>query len=62
MDKFQNISDFSRAYGALCWNLAKVIPFKDIPYVPRQRKLTTQNNTVDKCRLYSHAAIESPVC
>eukprot|EP01104_Vermistella_antarctica_P003172 TRINITY_DN1333_c0_g1_i1.p1 TRINITY_DN1333_c0_g1~~TRINITY_DN1333_c0_g1_i1.p1 ORF type:complete len:479 (-),score=125.54 TRINITY_DN1333_c0_g1_i1:166-1602(-) len=33
VDKFDKISDFSRAYGALCWNLAKVIPYKDMPYI-----------------------------
>lgn len=33
VDAFQNICDFSRAYGALCWNLAKLIPFKDMPYI-----------------------------
>ena len=25
VDKFANIRDFARAYGALCWNLSKVI-------------------------------------
>jgi hypothetical protein len=38
-DEFSSIEDFARAYGALCWNLAKVIPRKDLPriyncYVP----------------------------
>ncbi|HZE97052.1 MAG TPA: GTPase [Planctomycetota bacterium] len=33
MDRFESLSDFARAYGALCWNLGKVIPRKDLPYV-----------------------------
>jgi GTPase SAR1 family protein len=33
MDQFQSLHDFARAYGALCWNLAKVIPTKDVPYI-----------------------------
>ena len=43
MDQFQNLHDFARAYGALCWNLGKVIPRKDLPmiyntYVPLEGK------------------------
>ena len=30
-DSFINIYDFARCYGTLCWNLAKVIPRKDLP-------------------------------
>ena len=26
VDQFEHIHDFARAYGSLCWNLAKVIP------------------------------------
>ena len=33
VDKFANIRDFARAYGALCWNLSKVIPTKDLPHI-----------------------------
>jgi hypothetical protein len=33
MDQFQNLHDFARAYGALCWNLGKVIPRKDLPMI-----------------------------
>lgn len=33
MDQCQNLHDFSRAYGALCWNLGKVIPRKDLPMI-----------------------------
>ncbi len=33
MDRFESLSDFARAYGALCWNLGKVIPRKDLPHV-----------------------------
>jgi hypothetical protein len=33
MDQFRTLRDFARAYGALCWNLSKVIPRKDLPMV-----------------------------
>lgn len=33
VDQFENIRDFARAYGALCWNLSKVIRTKDIPHI-----------------------------
>lgn len=33
VDQFQNLHDFARAYGALCWNLGKVIPRKDLPMI-----------------------------
>ncbi len=44
VDTFKNIGDFVRTYGTLCWNLAKVIPYKDMPqihttFVPRRRHL-----------------------
>lgn len=32
-DRFERIHDFARAYGALCWNLSKVIPRKDLPRI-----------------------------
>jgi GTPase SAR1 family protein len=32
-DQFQTIHDFARAYGALCWNLSKVIQRKDLPRI-----------------------------
>jgi hypothetical protein len=33
-DQFRNnIHDFARAYGSLCWNLSKVIPRKDLPRI-----------------------------
>ncbi|KAH9260453.1 hypothetical protein BASA81_001623 [Batrachochytrium salamandrivorans] len=32
-DMFQRSADFARSYGALCWNLAKVIPRKDLPRI-----------------------------
>jgi len=32
-DKFHSLRDFARAYGALCWNLARVVPTKDIPHI-----------------------------
>ena len=33
MDQFRTMHDFSRACGALCWNLGKVIPRKDLPLI-----------------------------
>jgi len=30
-DQFCKMHDFARAFGALCWNLSKVIPRKDLP-------------------------------
>jgi hypothetical protein len=33
VDRFRNIRDFARAYGALCWNLSKAIPSKDLPHI-----------------------------
>lgn len=32
-DQFKKIHDFARAYGALCWNLSKVIYRKDLPRI-----------------------------
>jgi GTPase SAR1 family protein len=33
VDQFMSLRDFARAYGALCWNLSKVIPRKDLPMI-----------------------------
>ncbi|KAF0717754.1 hypothetical protein AaE_010797 [Aphanomyces astaci] len=33
VDDFKTVHDFARAYGALCWNLSKVIPRKDMPFI-----------------------------
>lgn len=33
MDQFRNLHDFARAFGALCWNLGKVIARKDLPQI-----------------------------
>ena len=33
LDRFGSLQDFARAYGALCWNLGKVIPRKDLPLI-----------------------------
>ncbi len=32
-DTFDSMFDFARAYGSLCWNLAHVLPVKDLPTV-----------------------------
>ena len=50
-DTFGNIRDFARDYGALCWNLSRVIKTKDLPdiyttYVP----LPEQANQRDENR------------
>jgi hypothetical protein len=33
VDMFERNADFARSYGALCWNLSKVIPRKDLPRI-----------------------------
>lgn len=33
VDRFATMRDFARAYGALCWNLSKAIPRKDLPHL-----------------------------
>jgi hypothetical protein len=33
VDQFRGLQDFARAFGALCWNLGKVIPRKDLPHI-----------------------------
>ena len=57
MDQFHNLHDFARAYGALCWNLGKVIPRKDLPmiyntYVPLegQPKSALRMDDFDRAR------------
>jgi len=32
-DAFAGVSDFARAYGTLCWNLARVLKTKDLPRI-----------------------------
>lgn len=33
VDRFDTMRDYARAYGALCWNLSKAIPRKDLPHI-----------------------------
>ncbi len=33
VDRFGSMRDYARAYGALCWNLSKAIPRKDLPHI-----------------------------
>jgi hypothetical protein len=33
VDRFESMRDYARAYGALCWNLSKAIPRKDLPHL-----------------------------
>lgn len=56
-DTFENVHDFARAYGALCWNLARVLSTKDLPivhttYVPLARQSTAAIDLADfdRCR------------
>jgi GTPase SAR1 family protein len=46
-DTFGNIRDFARDYGALCWNLSRVVQTKDMPeiyttYIPLRELAATQ--------------------
>ncbi|OQR97202.1 hypothetical protein THRCLA_07056 [Thraustotheca clavata] len=59
VDDFKSVHDFARAYGALCWNLSKVIPRKDMPfiysmYVPTSHipmeEITTGSDSEDMLR------------
>ena len=48
-DIFSSIRDFARDYGALCWNLSRVIQTKDMPevyttYVPGADQLSSNGN------------------
>eukprot|EP01061_Rhynchopus_euleeides_P004400 TRINITY_DN1364_c0_g3_i1.p1 TRINITY_DN1364_c0_g3~~TRINITY_DN1364_c0_g3_i1.p1 ORF type:complete len:526 (+),score=215.12 TRINITY_DN1364_c0_g3_i1:92-1579(+) len=42
VDTLDNVLDFARAYGTLCWNLSKVLQKKDIP------RIYTMFNATDK--------------
>lgn len=33
VDRFDTMRDYARTYGALCWNLSKAIPRKDLPHI-----------------------------
>jgi hypothetical protein len=33
MDLFEGLRDFARTYGALCWNLSRSLPTKDMPHI-----------------------------
>jgi GTPase SAR1 family protein len=33
VDLFENIRDFARTYGTLCWNLSRTVKTKDIPHI-----------------------------
>ena len=33
MDLFEGMRDFARTYGALCWNLSRSLPTKDLPHI-----------------------------
>lgn len=33
VDEFNDVRDFARTYGALCWNLSRVVRTKDIPHI-----------------------------
>lgn len=53
VDDFHTVHDFARAYGALCWNLSKVIPRKDLPfiytmYVPQEQRQALSGGAAKK--------------
>ena len=33
VDTFEDVRDFARTYGSLCWNLSRVVRTKDIPHI-----------------------------
>ncbi|MEZ6135028.1 MAG: dynamin family protein [Pirellulaceae bacterium] len=33
VDEFEDVRDFARTYGSLCWNLSRVVRTKDIPHI-----------------------------
>ncbi|QDV21889.1 dynamin family protein [Aureliella helgolandensis] len=33
VDTFEDVRDFARTYGALCWNLSRVVRTKDMPHI-----------------------------
>ncbi len=33
VDSFEDVRDFARTYGSLCWNLSRVVRTKDIPHI-----------------------------
>eukprot|EP01059_Diplonema_ambulator_P008361 TRINITY_DN1797_c0_g1_i1.p1 TRINITY_DN1797_c0_g1~~TRINITY_DN1797_c0_g1_i1.p1 ORF type:complete len:505 (+),score=223.77 TRINITY_DN1797_c0_g1_i1:159-1517(+) len=49
VDTLDNVGDFARAYGTLCWNLSKVLTTKDIP-----RVYTMYNETKEAKSNVSH--------
>uniref|UniRef100_K3X8R8 Dynamin N-terminal domain-containing protein n=1 Tax=Globisporangium ultimum (strain ATCC 200006 / CBS 805.95 / DAOM BR144) TaxID=431595 RepID=K3X8R8_GLOUD len=55
VDDFRTVHDFARAYGALCWNLSKVTPRKDLPfiytmYVPQEHRENQSNSSPTSAR------------
>jgi hypothetical protein len=47
-DQFKKIHDFARAYGSLCWNLARVIHRKDLPRIYTMCLPVAENMTSDE--------------
>jgi len=47
VDMFDNVHDFARAYGTLCWNLAKVVGSKDLPLIYNSYIPVPSNQHVD---------------
>lgn len=55
VDSFKNVNDFIRTFGTLCWNLSKVIPFKDMPiiytcHLPEYSSLDSFDNSLDELK------------
>ncbi|TDH67407.1 uncharacterized protein CCR75_005469 [Bremia lactucae] len=56
VDDFETVHDFGRAYGALCWNLSKVIRRKDLPtiytmYVPQEKRIAPSTSVIEQIPL-----------
>lgn len=47
-DSFDSIEDYARAYGTLCWNLARAMPTKDIPRIYTTWTPSTENRLAAK--------------
>ncbi len=47
-DSFDSFEDYARAYGTLCWNLARVMPTKDLPRIYTTWTPSTENRLAAK--------------
>ena len=49
IDMFHHMNDFARCYGTLCWNLAKVLSYKDLPRIYTSFTESTKKSTETAC-------------